>query len=85
MKEKWNDFKMSLTDSMTMTRKEFLLTIAVCVLGGIVFGMFFSPRKSMVIGSNNGNNNRGNLSGKDVGKQNEMEDWEDADKKEEEK
>lgn len=38
-----------------MSRREFLLTLAVCILGGMVFGMFFSPRKNMVIGSNNGN------------------------------
>lgn len=56
MKEKWNTFKESLTDVTAMSRREFLLTIAVCILGGIVFGIFFSPRKSMMIGSNNGNN-----------------------------
>ncbi len=56
MKEKWNTFKESLTDVMMMSKKEFLLTAAVCVLSGIVFGIFFSPKKSMVIGSNNGNN-----------------------------
>ena len=38
-----------------MSRREFLLTLAVCILGGMVFGMLFSPRKNMVIGSNNGN------------------------------
>lgn len=61
MKEKWSNFKASLTEMTTMSRKEFLLTIAVCVLGGIVFGILASPKKSMVIGSNNGNNS-GNYS-----------------------
>lgn len=56
MREKWENFKVSLTDITEISRKEFLLTMAVCILGGIVFGMLFSPRKSMVIGSNNGNN-----------------------------
>lgn len=56
MKEKWNTFKESLTDVTAMSRREFLLTVAVCILGGIVFGIFFSPKKSMMIGSNNGNN-----------------------------
>lgn len=52
MEEKWNTFKESLTDVMMMSKKEFLLTAAVCVLSGIVFGIFFSPKKSMVIDSN---------------------------------
>ena len=58
MKEKWENFKASLTDITSMSKKEFLLTMAVCILGGIVFGMLFSPKKSVVIGSNNGNNGR---------------------------
>ena len=56
MKEKWEEFKVSLSDTTSMSKREFLLTVAVCILGGIVFGMFCSPRKSTVIGSNNGNN-----------------------------
>ncbi len=76
MKEKWEEFKTSLTDVTSMTKKEFLLTITVCILGGIVFGLLFSPRKSTVIGSNNGNNNRRNLSGRDIGETEEIADWE---------
>ncbi len=57
MKEKLGKFKESLTDVVMMSRKEFLLTAAVCVLGGIVFGLFFSPKKTTMIGSNNGNGN----------------------------
>lgn len=74
MKEKWEAFKTSLTDITSMTKKELLLTITVCILGGIVFGLLFSPRKTMVIGSNNGNNNRGNLSGRDIGEADEIAD-----------
>lgn len=74
MKEKWEAFKTSLTDVTSMTKKELLLTITVCILGGIVFGLLFSPRKTMVIGSNNGNNNRGNLSGRDIGEADEIAD-----------
>jgi len=55
MKEKWEEFKATLTDVVMMSKREFLLTVAVCILGGIVFGMFFSPKKSTMIGSNNGN------------------------------
>lgn len=75
MKEKWEEFKTSLTDVTSMTKKEFLLTITVCILGGIVFGLLFSPRKSTVIGSNNGNNNRGSLPDKDMGETDEIADW----------
>ena len=60
MKEKWELFKVSLAEDKIMTRKEWLLTIAVFLLAGIVLGMFFSPRKSITIGSNNGNNNGSN-------------------------
>lgn len=56
MKEKWELFKESLHEEKTMTKKEWLLTIAVIALAGIVFGMLASPRKNMTIGSHNGNN-----------------------------
>ena len=64
MKEKWELFKISLTEEKTMSKREWLLVLAVCVLGGIVFGMFFSPRKNVTIGSNNGNNS-GNYTGEE--------------------
>lgn len=57
MKEKWELFKESLTETTSMSKREFLLTMAVCILGGIVFGLLFSPRKHTMIASNNGNNN----------------------------
>jgi len=60
MKEKWELFKVSLTEIKTMSKKEWLLTLAVCVLSGIVLGMVLSPRKSITIGSHNGNNNGSN-------------------------
>ena len=56
MKEKWEEFRVSLSDTTSMSKREFLLTVAVCILGGIVFGMFCSARNSTVIGSNKGNN-----------------------------
>lgn len=64
MKENWENFKGTLSDITMMSKREFLLTMAVCLLGGMVFGMFFSPRKSTVFGSNNGNNS-GNISKND--------------------
>ena len=80
MKEKWEEFRVSLSDTTSMSKREFLLTVAVCILGGIVFGMFCSPRKSTVIGSNNGNNS-GNTNGRsceeDNGNEDEMNEQED--------
>lgn len=72
MKEKWEEFKVSLSDTTSMSKREFLLTLAVCILGGIVVGIFCSPRKSTVIGSNNGNN-CGNGCGCEEVKENEDE------------
>ena len=60
MKEKWELFKISLTEEKTISKKEWLLMLVVCVLGGIVLGMLFSPRKNVTIGSHNGNNNGSN-------------------------
>lgn len=80
MKEKWELFKESLTETTSMSKREFLLTIAVCVLGGIVFGLLFSPRKQTMIASNNGNNN-GNGSGNAEKLEDEEEliaDWDEA-------
>ena len=64
MREKWKSFKESLLEEKIMTKKEWLLTIAVIVLAGLVLGMLVSPRKNMVIGSHNGNN-CGNNTGAD--------------------
>jgi len=57
MKEKWELFKVSLTEEKTMSKKEWLLVLVVCVLLGVVFGMLLSPRKNMTIASHNGSNN----------------------------
>ena len=87
MKQKWNDFKESLTDIMEMSKKEFWLTMAVCILGGIVFGIFLSTKKSVTIASNNGNNNgNGSGSGNYVdGSEEAVEEEEIADQEETEK
>ena len=45
MKERWEVFRESLKEAVTVSRKEYLLVTVVCVLGGIVFGLLFSPRK----------------------------------------
>lgn len=58
MKEKWESWKESLAEIVSVSKREFLLITAACILGGVVFGLMFSPRKYVMIGSCNGNNNK---------------------------
>lgn len=60
VKENMKVWKESLTETKTMSKREFLLMITVCILGGMVFGLLFSPRKNVLIGSLNGNNSANN-------------------------
>ena len=53
--KKYELFKESLKEDIVVNKKEYLLIIAVCILGGILAGIIFSPKKSMTIGSFNGN------------------------------
>ena len=74
MKEKWEEFRVSLSDTTSMSKREFLLTVAGCSRGGIVCGMGCAPRKSTVIGSKNGNNSgNGNGCGCEEEEENEEE------------
>lgn len=58
-----NSLIKEIPENVTLSRREFLLTIVVCVLGGIVFGVFCGPKKEVAIGSNNGNNCHDNYAG----------------------
>ena len=44
-----------VAEEFHLSRRDFLLTIAVSVLSGIVFGMLKSPHKTQIIGCGNGN------------------------------
>lgn len=57
---KMKEFFTGLTETTEMSKKEFVLTITTCLLGGMVIGMFCSPRKYTKIGCENGSNNRNN-------------------------
>lgn len=57
MKEKWMELQTILEEMQTMKKREYFLTLAVCVLAGLVVGMLISPRRMLMVGSNNGNNN----------------------------
>lgn len=57
MKEKWNEWRELFAGETGITAREFCLTVAVAFLFGMVLGIFFSPKKHVTIGSNNGSNN----------------------------
>ena len=57
---KVKEFLATLGEEVTMSKKEYVLTITTCLLGGMVLGMFLSPRKYVKIGSGNGSNNTNN-------------------------
>lgn len=46
----------SLEDVTAVSNRELFLGLLCCALGGIVLGVFFSPKKTVTIGCNNGNN-----------------------------
>ena len=50
-----SEVRKNVEENVTMSRKTFMLEIAVALLGGIVLGMFLSPRKKVTykIASNN--------------------------------
>lgn len=66
MQKKWNELQILLEEMKTMKKREYFLTLAVCVLSGLVIGMLMSPKKKVMIGSNNGNNNVGSLPGGEI-------------------
>lgn len=44
----------SLKEDIVINKKEYVLTLSVCILGGILAGIIFSPKKQTTIGSFNG-------------------------------
>ena len=48
----WN----ALDRRIVVNQRELVLGLAVCTLAGVVAGIVLSPRKTVTIGSNNGNN-----------------------------
>lgn len=45
----------SLEDFATVSKRELFLEVVCCLLAGFALGIFFSPRKTTIIGSNNRN------------------------------
>ncbi len=72
MKEKWQEFQAMLEEITTFSKREYMLTLAVCLLSGLVIGMLVSPNKRVMIGSHNGNNS-GNGNGGGLSQEEEEE------------
>ena len=56
-KKKIKAYLETLSESVTMTKKEKLMTVIIAALSGLVLGMLLSPRKttSICCGNDNGN------------------------------
>ena len=55
--QKIKEYLETLSESVTITKKEKLMTVAIAALSGMVLGMLLSPRKttSICCGNDNGN------------------------------
>ncbi len=52
--KKIKEFWATLEDNTTISKRELFFILATCSLAGIVLGGIFSPKKTVTIGSNNG-------------------------------
>lgn len=49
------EFRESLKEDIVINKKEYILTLAVCVLGSMLLGLLLSPKGARIYGSYNGN------------------------------
>ena len=63
MCKKLEKFWNSLDRTILVNKRELVLGVAACTLAGVLAGILLSPRKTVTIGSHNGNNNTGNSAG----------------------
>ena len=63
MCKKLEKFWSSLDCTILVNKRELVLGVATCTLAGVLAGILLSPRKTVTIGSHNGNNNTGNSAG----------------------
>ena len=63
MCKKLEEFWNSLDRAVVVNKRELVLGVTACTLAGVLMGMLLSPRKTVTIGSHNGNNNTGNSAG----------------------
>ncbi len=57
----------TLTETMELSKKEYLLTVTASLFGGVIIGFLFAPKRTRhtIIGSNNGPKNSSNEYGHD--------------------
>ena len=67
MCKKLEKFWNSLDRSIVINKRELVLGVAACTLAGVLAGILLSPRKTVPIGSHNGNNSTGNSAGLTTG------------------
>lgn len=53
--EKWKERLEKLSETVTVTKLDGILLIAIGTLSGMILGMLCSPRKNAQYGCNNGN------------------------------
>jgi len=54
MCKKFREFKESLDDAVILSKRDFIFSIAIGVLSGVIVGMIFGPKSALTIGCNNG-------------------------------
>ena len=67
MCKKLEKFWSSLDRTILVNKRELVLGVAACTLAGVLAGILLSPRKTVTIGSHNGNNSTGNSTGLTTG------------------
>ena len=67
MCKKLEKFWSSLDCTILVNKRELVLGVAACTLAGVLAGILLSPRKTVTIGSHNGNNSTGNSAGLTTG------------------
>lgn len=55
MTKKIKAFWESTEELTTVSKRELFLEVVCCLLAGLVLGILFSPKKTTIIGCNNGN------------------------------
>ena len=58
-----------LDKRILVNQRELVLGVAACTLAGVLTGILLSPKKSVTIGSHNGNNNTGNAASLSAGEE----------------
>jgi len=54
MCKKLKEFKESLDDAVVLSKRDFIFSITIGVLSGVIVGMVFGPKSALTIGCNNG-------------------------------